>query len=82
MVRRRGKARGPIPDGLAVTGSGRGNSCASLPGIRSAQLASSASAGEFGRKRVEGEGGGREGGRQGTTSPFARKNWAILSVYS
>lgn len=46
VVRCRGKARGPIPDGLAVAGSIRGNSCAPLPKIRSAQLASSASAGE------------------------------------
>lgn len=27
------------------------------------------------------EAGGKEGGRRGTTSPFARKNWTILSVY-
>lgn len=52
VLRCRGKARGPIPDGLAVTGSIRGNSCQ-----RSAPL-------NWRRRRLLGSWGGRGEGRQ------------------
>lgn len=66
MVRWRGGiARGPIPDGLADTGSCRGNSCAWLPKIRFAR--------DVPAKEAAGEGGG-------ATSSFVQINCISLFV--